>query len=184
MRNLNIPKEEIAKAFSTILKQWLTVQEMAQVVELTKKETDPLICHTGDFCDSNMAMQAAMVQLGVMPEDDEEDADEALMSLWNGSWDLAKANLFYTEPPKTTEEVIAYLNAKYEDKEIGVISKTEAFVEDEAAAEILIFIESNDTMVLNPLLSSCGRFKVDPMTAYGIEAEDAALINSHNNVGF
>jgi len=183
MRNLNISKEQIAKAFSTVLKQWLTVEEMAQIVELTKKETDPMICHTGDYCDSNMAMQAAMVQLGVMSEDDEEDADDAFMALWNDSWDMAKANLFYVEAPKTTDEVIAYLNAKYEDKEIGVISKTEAFVEDEAAADILIFIESNDTMVLNPLFSSCGRFKVDPMTAYGIEAQDAALINSHNKVG-
>jgi hypothetical protein len=182
MRNLNIPKEEIAKAFSAVLKQWLTVQEMALVVELTKKETDPLICHTGDFCDSNMAMQAAMVQLGVMPEDDEEDADDAFMDLWNGSWDLAKANLFYVKAPETTEEVIAYLNAKYQDKEIGVIGKAEAFVEDEAAPEIVIFIESNDTMILNPLLSSCGRFQIDPKATYGIEPEDAELINKHNKV--
>lgn len=183
MRNLSIPKEEIAKAFSSVLKQWLTIEEMAQVVELTKKETDPLICHTGDYCDSNMAMQAAMVQLGVIAEDDSEDADDAFMSLWNESWDLAKANLFYAAAPETTEEIIAYLNAKYPDNEIGVIGKSEAFVEDEAVPDILIFIESNDTMILNPLFSSCGRFKVEPKASYGIEADDAELINKHNKVG-
>jgi hypothetical protein len=183
MRNLNIPKEEIAKAFSAVLKQWLTVQEMAQVVELTKKQTDPLICHTGDFCDSNMAMQAAMVQVGVTPEDDQEDADDAFMSLWNDSWDLAKANLFYVTAPETTEEIVAYLNAKYPDIEISTISKGEAYIEDTEAPDTLIFIESNDTMILNPLFSSCGRFQVEPKADYGIEADDAELINKHNKVG-
>lgn len=99
MRNLNFSTEQVAKEFSKVLKNWLSVEEMAEIVELTKKETDPMICHTGDYCDSNMAMHAAMVNLGVLAEDDESDFDEPFMKLFNDSWDLAKRTFSMLAPP-------------------------------------------------------------------------------------
>lgn len=181
MRNLNFTTEQVAKEFSKVLATWLSVEEMAEIVELTKKETDPMICHTGDYCDSNMAMHAAMVNLGVLAEDDESDFDEPFMKLFNDSWDLAKKNLFYVGAPTTTEEILAYLKAKYEEVSFGSISKVEASVDDEEAAEILIFIDSEDMTIVNPLFSSCGRFQVNA-EQYGITEQDAILINNHNKV--
>lgn len=181
MRNLNFTTEQVAKEFSKVLKTWLSVEEMAVIVELTKKETDPMICHTGDYCDSNMAMHAAMVNLGVLTEDDESDFDEPFMKLFNDSWDVAKKNFFYVEAPTTTEEIVAYLKAKYDSVSFGTMSKVEASVEDEEAAEILIFIDNEDMNIVNPLFSSCGRFEVKP-EQYGINEEDAKLINNHNKV--
>jgi hypothetical protein len=103
MRNLNFTTEQVAKEFSKVLKVWLSAKEMAVIVERTKKETDPTICHTGDYCDSNIAMLAAMVNLGVLADDDETDFDEPFMKLFNNSWDFAKKNLFYVEALTTTE---------------------------------------------------------------------------------
>lgn len=181
MRNLNFTTEQVAKEFSNVLKTWLSVEEMAKIVELTKKETDPMICHTGDYCDSNMAMHAAMVNLGVLAEDDETDFDEPFMNLFNESWNVAKKSLFYVGPPSTTEEIVAYLKAKYDAVSFGTMSKVEASVEDEEASEILIFIDSEDMRIVNPSFSSCGRFEVKP-EQYGINEEDAKLINNHNKV--
>lgn len=92
--------EEIAKLFSSILKQWLNAEQLEELVELTKTETDPSICHSGDYCDSNMAMHAAFVQLGIMTEDDSLSETQELTDLWNECWDYAKANLFFTEDKK------------------------------------------------------------------------------------
>lgn len=92
--------EEIAKLFSSILKQWLNAEQLEELVELTKVETDPSICHSGDYCDSNMAMYEAFITLGIMTEDDSMGESEPLTNLWNECWDLAKANLFYTENKK------------------------------------------------------------------------------------
>lgn len=181
MRNLNFTNEQVAKEFSRVLKTWLSVDEMAQIVELTKKETDPMICHTGDYCDSNMAMHAAMVNLGVLAADDESDFDEPFMKLFNDSWDLAKKNLFYVEAPVTTEEIVAFLNAKYDNVSFGTVAKHEVSVESEEAPEILVFIDHDDMSIVNPLFSSCGRFEVKP-EQYGISEEDAVLINNHNKV--
>jgi hypothetical protein len=122
-----------------------------------------------------------MVNLGVLAEDDQSDFDEPFMKLFNDSWDVAKKNLFYVDAPTTTEEVVAYLKAKYDSVSFGTITKIEASVEDEEAAEILIFIDSEDMSIVNPLFSSCGRFQVKA-EQYGITEEDAILINNHNKV--
>lgn len=89
-------KKEIAMLFSAILKSWLTDDEFSEMVELTKTQTDPMICHSGDYCDSNMAMHGALVQLRIITEEDSVGESEDLTNLWNDSWDLAKGNLFYT----------------------------------------------------------------------------------------
>jgi hypothetical protein len=97
VKNLNVPKEEIAREFSRILRAWIRDDLMAKIVELTRAETDAGICHTGDYVDSNMAMYEAMVNLGVMDDRGFDADDDAAVALWNASWDEAKKSLFYTE---------------------------------------------------------------------------------------
>ena len=71
---------------------------MKTIVQLTKKETDPMICHSGDYCDSNMAMYEAFVINGIDPLETDDGMSQEHTDLWNEAWDLAKKNLFYTEP--------------------------------------------------------------------------------------
>lgn len=182
MRNLNVPLEQIAKEFSKVLKVWLSVEDMAEVVELTKKETDPHICHSDDYCDANMAMHTAMVNLGVLAHDDESDFDQPFMDVFNNAWFLAKKNIFYVEAPTTLEEIIAYLNAKYDTIVFSPIEKDEAAVEDESAPEVLVSFEHNGISIVNAFASDCGRFTVNPAEAYGIEEDDAKLISNYNKV--
>jgi hypothetical protein len=185
--------KELSVAFSNILMQWLGEEQMREIIELTKKETDPGICHTGDYCDSNMAMHAAFVAAGLMKEESEEDEDdessyggmnEELTSLWNASWDLAKANLFYVPEPMSTQELKDYLSKKYPNHAVAIINKDENYSDHDEAPEQLIQITTNDFSIVDLFSSECGRFHAEPFTTYGIEKKDADLIRMHNKLSF
>jgi hypothetical protein len=105
--------EVVAKEFAKILRDWLTPEEMKQVVDYPKSpDADPAVCLSGDFCDSNMAMDEAFKN--VAPEfyaeawnkrdrylksgDPAEDAAESwskMNDIWNEAWTLAKENNFW-----------------------------------------------------------------------------------------
>lgn len=89
--------QKISVDFSTVLKQWLSDETMKTIVQLTKNETDPMICHSDDYCDSNMAMYEAFVINGIDPLETDDGMSQEHTDLWNEAWDLAKKNLFYTE---------------------------------------------------------------------------------------
>jgi hypothetical protein len=82
----------LAAKFSTIIRDWLTAEELAQCNADNKSETIKGICHTGDYCDSNMAMLEAYESLGLSPEAATQEFfdDDAAISLWNNAWDIAK----------------------------------------------------------------------------------------------
>lgn len=155
---------------------------MKEIVALTIRETDPGICHTGDYCDSNMAMHAAMVNLGVLTEDDQEDFDQGIMDLFNNAWDLAKKNLFYVESEETGNEIVTYLTEKYSKLVFITVGKVESSIEDEAAPEVLVAIEYQGMSIIDPFASECGRFIVDPVVQYGMQRNDAQLISNYNKV--
>jgi len=182
MQNLNFTTEQIAKEFSNILKQWLGEESMKEIVALTIRETDPSICHTGDYCDSNMAMHGAMINLGVLTEDDEDFLNETITNLFNDSWDLAKKNLFYMQSEETAKEIVVYLSAKYNKLTFATVGKNESCVEDEEAPEVLVSIEYMDMSIIDPFSSECSRFIVDPVVQYKIELKDAQLISNYNKV--
>ena len=96
--------ERVAREFSAVLLEWLGKDGLETTVENNRTQTDPLICHSHDTCDANMAMLEAfetiMEREPYMDSDEEEglatrahiDADWALMS---SAWDMAKAAEFY-----------------------------------------------------------------------------------------
>lgn len=84
--------------------------------------------------------------------------------------------------PLTTDEIISYLNGKYKSRQFSISKKEDCGIDDEGAPDQLISFEDEGMDIINPSFSSCSRFVVDPMETYGIEKEDADLINKHNNL--
>ncbi len=77
---------DLAAAFSVGLEEALTPWEFDEVLRLNAAETDPLICHSHDFCDANMVMLEAFEALGGTFD----PADEGQATLTNAAWDIAK----------------------------------------------------------------------------------------------
>jgi hypothetical protein len=88
---------KLSKAFSRVLRDWLTVEQMVAVVQRNRAQDNPNVCHSHDFCDANMAMDEAFTKVvgreceGEDPETGEEPED---FELWNAAWSLAKRNEF------------------------------------------------------------------------------------------
>ena len=83
--------EALADEFSHVLRNWLTADEMAKVIERNRAQTNPIICHSHDFCDANMAMDEAFTLL-MGRSSDAADGHDA--RLWNEAWEIAKRNEF------------------------------------------------------------------------------------------
>lgn len=86
----------IAMAFCTELESVLTAEELALVRERNRAETSAGICHTHDFCDSNMQMIAAFVACGLV-KDIDTAIDDVMLPLWNSAWELAFRAEFYAD---------------------------------------------------------------------------------------
>lgn len=91
---------KLAAEFARVLHTWLTPAEMEAVVAQNEaselaaraKGEKSQTCATGNYCDSNMAMDEAMENLK-MPRDC--DPDEAGWGAdWNAAWDFAKTMNF------------------------------------------------------------------------------------------
>jgi hypothetical protein len=76
----------IALRFVEVLQAWLSPQEWTEMRERNAKQTNTGICHSHDFCDSNMAMAEAFESVTGREPDTGSDADTAL---WNAAWALA-----------------------------------------------------------------------------------------------
>jgi hypothetical protein len=82
---------KLALAFSRTLWTWLRTERMTEVIQRNRAQADKSICHSHDFCDANMAMDAAFQEvLG----DSYLNFGPAEEELWDPAWDLAKANDF------------------------------------------------------------------------------------------
>lgn len=97
----------LAREFSRVLRSWLSPAEMACAIVGNRAETSPLVCHSHDYCDANMAMDEAFTTVVgrnvIMPSDVEEngasDAQHvADFTLWNEAWNIAKAAEFDAGP--------------------------------------------------------------------------------------
>jgi hypothetical protein len=91
----SVSKLRVAAAFSRVLRDWLTVDEFAELVELNREETDKTVCHSHDFCDANMAMHEALVECGAIDKDGFDADDEFIVELFSAAWDEAVKNEFY-----------------------------------------------------------------------------------------
>ncbi len=83
----------LAKEFCRILSETLSAEQVAQVLMRNAEEANPSICHSHDFCDANMVMQAALDSFGVDPMSSGEDGkamSDEIAVLWADAWDMAK----------------------------------------------------------------------------------------------
>ena len=95
MNSMNAVKptvETLALEFSQGLHAYLTPEQISEVVERNKNETDPHICHSHDFCDANMFLYDVFKKYGMDPA--AEGGMKKCADLWNSAWNLAKANNF------------------------------------------------------------------------------------------
>ncbi|ATS92241.1 hypothetical protein [Stenotrophomonas phage DLP4] len=84
--------EQVAIAFVRILRETVGEEDYAKIVVLNAAELNPDVCNSGDFCDSNMVMDAALKEFGVdpAPEEDDFEMPDDVHVLWNAAWDRAK----------------------------------------------------------------------------------------------
>lgn len=87
-------KEALAEAFVKQLREQLTAEQFAEVVALNGIELNPDVCHSHDFCDANMVMDAAFKAFGIDPMEygytEEDGMSQEVCGLWNSAWDRGK----------------------------------------------------------------------------------------------
>src|SRR3990167_3393949 len=88
-----MPAFVLALTFSHVLKNWLTKDEILQVIFLNEQEISSGICHTHDFCDANQAMIDAFIKLFNCTPEMQNDND---VDIINAAWEMAKKERFYT----------------------------------------------------------------------------------------
>lgn len=98
----NVTPEQLAKEFSTVLKSWLSAEEMKSVIEKNETPEYNGCCASHDYCDANMAIDEAFIKLmerDFVFYDDEkpetEKQNEEDTALENNAWAIAKTNKFY-----------------------------------------------------------------------------------------
>ena len=83
----------------------------------------------------------------------------------------------------TRVDLLASLREEYPTITFDVISKAEtAHVDDERAADNLVGVIVNDCVIVDPFLSECGRFEVDPGPAYNVPAALALRLRNINGL--
>ena len=86
--------ESLAREFSDAINALLLPEEVLEIVQRNREETDPRICHTHDFCDANQVLLDVFMKHGM------DIADEGGLDrwgrLWDESWKIAKASDFWT----------------------------------------------------------------------------------------
>lgn len=90
---------ELGARFVEVLRQWSQDPAVAerhgpdfwnQMLADNAAETHKDVCHSHDWCDANMAMDAAFRFYGLDPLPDVSSAEAArMMNLWNAAWESA-----------------------------------------------------------------------------------------------
>lgn len=78
---------DLAREFCRAMRDELTADELADVVDTNRLETDPNVCHSHDYTDANQVMLDALAVFGM----DFEPSDCGLI---NEAWTLAKESGF------------------------------------------------------------------------------------------
>ena len=84
--------DSLANQFSQLLLSTLTAEQMEQVVAGNRTETHPNVCHSGDFCDTNMVLHEVFMRYGMDVAG--EGGAEKWGHLWDAAWNLAKKRDF------------------------------------------------------------------------------------------
>ncbi len=97
---MNYPTPQVLAAeFCRQMHEQLCATHMEEVVLLNAQETNPLVCHSHDFCDANVVMFEAFTEVCDAPEDDEDFdiSDQVVLDLMNAAWSIAKKADFDAE---------------------------------------------------------------------------------------
>lgn len=86
--------QRIAREFSSTIREWLTPEEMSEVLRKQREEPREGVCYTHDYCDANEAMYDAFQSVMRKPIDYD---DEEEVALWNEAWAHAVATNYATE---------------------------------------------------------------------------------------
>lgn len=124
---------KLADGFRSVLRSWLTEAQLIEIqIRNNREATGSEVCHTHDFCDSNMAMfDAFKIALGremVLGEGADADRDS---ELFNDAWGLAKSEGFATWT--ASAEDLASLERIAQNAEVGV-----ALTADAATLRLLV----------------------------------------------
>jgi len=80
----------VARDFVNIIRTWLTPTQLAEVAAKNAMNLDADWCATHDYCDANVAMDAAFAaRLGRSVRGN----DESDCRLWRDAWDIARLTL-------------------------------------------------------------------------------------------
>jgi hypothetical protein len=94
---INTPqnRRRVARAFSNILREWMTPLRMKLIVRRNAMDADLNVCHSHDFCDANQAMLDAFRRCRLPdPASAERIGEDDAVGLWNSAWNLAKRECF------------------------------------------------------------------------------------------
>jgi hypothetical protein len=89
--------DTIARAFIAEFQASHSAQQCTEVDARNAAEESENVCHSHDFCDANMVMDAAWLSLFGRSMCDHAD-QEAATALWNAAWDRAKEIGFSSKP--------------------------------------------------------------------------------------
>ena len=87
----------LAKAFSRNMRAALEPEELREAIARNHAETSVSVCHTHDFLDANMIMDAAFSEaFGRAREDEDPETGEEPedFEVWGAAWMIAKRNDF------------------------------------------------------------------------------------------
>lgn len=90
----NVEVEMLAKEFGEALKSHLSSDEMREVLSRNRAEADLRICHSHDFCDTNMVLHNVFVKHGIDIAD--EGGRDRWGILWHDVWNKAKSAEFWS----------------------------------------------------------------------------------------
>lgn len=91
----------VGDRFAALLKEGLGEAKYELVRQRNAVEKYPGVCHSHDFCDANMTMQAAIIAVLELPADWCIDGgDEAQTAFWNEAWAHTSRHYFTGPAPK------------------------------------------------------------------------------------
>jgi len=107
-----------------VLRAWLKPWQWKEMRKRNAEEPSPLVCHSHDFCDANMAMEAAWesFDLPSINADDQAQAD-----LWNAAWNIAAVDYLGRPGKDKCRDVSETVKRAYSMVEDGDIDPVEFF---------------------------------------------------------
>lgn len=87
------PETKLAHAFTEIVRKSFSAKELAEIVKRNRsyRAKGQEFCATQEFCDANMLMEEAFIN--VMGREPDVGADEDA-DLWNAAWTMAATKDF------------------------------------------------------------------------------------------